>query len=60
MFTWLIWENVANVDVPSSSVVYVYLSVMIRMFHAYSCSDLPSVHNLTSYDLYLSSYSFAI
>ena len=37
----------------------VYLSFMIRMSHAYSCTDLPSNHALTSYKLYMSNYSFA-
>ena len=58
MFIWLIWENIANVDAPSCSIVYVYLSFMIRLSHAYSCTNLPSVYSLTSYDLYLSNYSF--
>ena len=28
--------------------------------HAYSCSDLPSVYTLTSYDLHLFNYSFGM
>ena len=43
MFTWLTSDNVGNVDVPSSSVIYVYLSFMVRMSHAYSCTELPSI-----------------
>ena len=60
MFTRLIWENIAIVDVPSSSVVYVYLSFIIRWSYAYSCTYLHSVHTLTSDDLYMSRYLFAI